>query len=393
VRVWERFADSATRCPDVDLTVFFLGDREESIPLGGNARFHTLPPRLGTDRLPFLDSGAGHTDLANNHPRLATLLRDFDLMVATDHFSFARTAARVSEERGIPLTHSIHTDVETLARTYGPNILRRAMGQRFGGWLADSLRLGDRIARGEGRKLRDQLALGTHVFVSRQEDADLVQDSYPGKPVSTLRRGIDLSRFSPDLRDRAWLEARFGLPTSRTVAVFAGRADGSKRVMVAVQAVRTALDQGRDLSLVIAGHGADLDAARALLGDRVVTPGMLPQDDLARLLASADLFMFPSESETFGNVVLEARAAGLATVLSARAGGTARWIHEAGLDGVAVTGGAPEDWARALVQTLDMDTRAMGRAARAAMERDAPTWDRVFEEDLMRHWRRLARAA
>lgn len=389
MKVWERFAAVATQTTDIDLTVFFLGPEERVIPLHDRARFHLFPPRLGTDRLPFLDSGAGHTDLAGYHPGLAARLPSFDLLVGTDHFSFGKTALRVAQERGIPLAHSIHTDVETLARTYGPNILRRALGNRLGGWIADGFHLGDRIARAEGNKLRTQLTPGVHVFVSRPEDAALVRASHPGKPTSLLRRGIDLDLFSPDKRDRFWLAERFGTPPEGTVVVFAGRADGSKRVLVAARAVRVLLDRGHDLSLIIAGVGADLEAVRSELGGRVFTPGSLPQTDLARLLASADLFLFPSESETFGNVALEARAAGLASVLSARAGGTARWIHEDGVDGYGVTGGEPEDWARTLEIALAGDTRAVGRAARTSMERNAPTWAKVFEEDLMPHWRRL----
>ncbi|WP_413204593.1 glycosyltransferase [Rhodospirillum sp. A1_3_36] len=390
VKVWERFAAAAAQTTDLDLTIFFLGAEDRVVPIHDHARFHLLPPRLGTDRLPFLDSGAGHTDLASFHPRLAALLAGFDLLLSTDHFSFGKTARQVARKQGIPIAHSIHTDVETLARTYGPNILRQALGSRFGGWLADGLNLGDRIAKAEGNKLRAQLAPGAHIFVSRPEDTALVQASYPGKSTSLLRRGIDLEMFSPDKRDRSWLAERFGRTPDQTVAVFAGRADGSKRVLVAAQALRILVDRGHDLTLIIAGSGSDLDNVKALLGDHVLTPGSLPQADLARLLASADLFLFPSESETFGNVALEARAAGLAAVLSARPGGTARWIREDGVDGYGVAGGDPEDWARALEIALTGDTRAVGRAARRAMEQDAPTWTKVFEEDLMPHWRRLA---
>jgi glycosyltransferase involved in cell wall biosynthesis len=214
--------------------------------------------------------------------------------------------------------------------------------------------------------------------------------SHPGKPTSLLRRGIDLEMFSPNKRDRSWLAECFGPSPDHTVAVFAGRADGSKRVLIAAQAVRTLLDRGHDLTLIIAGVGSDLGRVKALLGDRAITPGSLPQTDLARLLASADLFLFPSESETFGNVALEARAAGLAPILSARTGGTARWIREDGVDGYGVAGGNPEDWVRTLEIALAGDTRAVGLAARTAMEQDAPTWTKVFEEDLMPHWRRLA---
>ncbi len=392
VKVWERFMEAAAGSPDIDLTVFFLGDAPRVIERGPRARLHLLPPRLGTHRFWFLDSGAGHTDLAGFHPALAGLLPGFDLLVSTDHFSFGRTAAAVALSEGMPLVHSIHTDVETLTRTYAPTILRRLLGTHVGGWLVTALNLGERLGRAERTRLHRHLAHCGHVFVSRPDDAEAVTAIFPHMPISHLRRGVDLDLFHPRKRDRAWLRARFGLPEGRAVAVFAGRADGSKRMLVAAEATRLLLDRGRDLALVVAGTGSDVPRARALCGDRLVAPGVLPQADLARLFASADVLVFPSESETVGNVVLEAMACGLPVVLSGRKGGTARLIHTPGAAGVVVNEGTADAWAAAIEGVLGGDRAAQGVAARQGAEAGTPTWSTVFREDLAAPWRDLVAA-
>ncbi len=395
MKVWERFTDAAAAFPDIDLTVFYLGPEERVVERGEGARFHILPPAFGTERLLFLNCGAGHTDLARRHRGLEDLLPAFDLVVTTDHFSFAHSAEIVCRFRGIPLIHSMHTDVEMLTRTYGPNVVRKILGQRLGDCLVTRFDLGERMALGERRKLHRHLGLCDHVIVSRPLDEETVRAAFPALPVSMLRRGVNTLRFHPDRRDRAWLATRYGIPQDRFVLVFAGRADGSKRLMTAARAVRLLLDRGHDVAFLVAGMGADLEAAKDLVGPRLIAPGVLAQEDLALVFTSADLFVFPSESEMAGNVVLEARAAGLPVVLSARRGGMSRLIETPGLDGFAVSGGTPEDWAEVLEQALAAYGTAEGleegrRAARAAIMAAPHDWATVFAEDLAAVWRRLA---
>jgi glycosyltransferase involved in cell wall biosynthesis len=130
----------------------------------------------------------------------------------------------------------------------------------------------------------------------------------------------------------------------------------------------------------------------ALLGpDHACTPGPLPQAALPVLYASADVFVFPSESEVSPNVVLEARACGLPVVVSARDGG-ARFVRAHGMDGVLVEDADPTAWAAAIEPLLvDVEARReMGVRARAAVEATAPSWRKVLEEDLLPVWRAAA---
>ncbi len=393
VKVWERFAEAAAGVDDLDLTVYFLGESETVISLSEACRLQTLPPKLGTDRFRWLDSGAGHTDLARSHPDLGKRLADRNILITTDHFAFGKTAAMLARSNNIPFAHSIHTDVQALAQTYGPRVLRNIFGEFIGRTLADTFKLGARIGESEKAKLLHHVKGCDHIFVSRPEDAALLNSVGGIGPTSMLRRGIDIEVFSPCHCDRDWLFSEYGVPQSATLVMFAGRFDKSKNAGTAIRTVRALLDKGYDLFFLVAGQGADLEQARVNLGRRLVAPGFLDQKKLARTMASADLFLFPSETETFGNVVLEARASGLPVVVSARRGGTARWVHQAGWDGLVVADGDPQSWIEVTESALGMDLGAMGRASRQRIECHAPSWETVFKEDLVRQWRGLVRSA
>jgi glycosyltransferase involved in cell wall biosynthesis len=390
VKCWERFAEAAAESSErLDLTLHFLGMEARTEQPARNVRIVEHPARFGTRKMPFLDAGAGHTDLARHHPALARALAGSDVVHATDFFSFGRTALRYAARAGCGLTASIHTDVPLFTRIYAAEIFRKSLGP-LGAHLNDRWRLPDRIARRIERGIDRNLARCDRVLVSKREDLARLSAALPGR-VSFLRRGIDRARFSPGHRDRGWLSTIHGIPPDRPVLMFAGRADASKNVMVAGEAAARLLKEGRDLQLLVAGNGGALDAIRTLLGAHATLPGNVPQPLLARYLASTDLFLFPSTTEVSPNVVLEAKASGL-PVLVAGAHGGGQFIAASGKDGIIVDGTSPEDWAdaaRALL--LDADkSRAIGAAARRWAEENWPSWRQVLEEDLLPIWERAA---
>lgn len=397
VKCWERFAEAAARRGDgaVDLTIYTLADGSPSAAarlqsLAEHVRFQAVPALLGTASIPGLQQGAGHTDLAPYHPALARRLRGHDVLHTTDTFSFARTARRVARRQDRALVASIHTDLPAFTTVYAREIIARLTGR---GWLGrrvlDDLALPRRLGDNARRTVADHLRACDRVLVSKLEDQALAEAAVGSDRVSWLRRGIDLDRFHPRHRDRARLRLEYGIPADRPLLLFVGRADDSKRLMTLAHTARHLLDQGRALHVLAVGEGSRRRDLLDLLGpDAATAPGALPQDALPALYASADMFVFPSESEVSPNVVLEARASGLPVVLSARDGG-ARFVRASGLDGVLVEQPDPAAWAAALAPLLeDAEGRAlMGRRARAIVEDTAPTWDDVLESDLLPVWR------
>jgi glycosyltransferase involved in cell wall biosynthesis len=131
-------------------------------------------------------------------------------------------------------------------------------------------------------------------------------------------RGVDLDRFSPGLRTPGFL------PADSVNVLYAGRLTKEKGVELLADAFLAARRRDPRLHLVLAGGGPEEEALRERLGDHAAFLGWLGSD-LARAYASADAFLFASETDTFGQVLLEAQASGL-PVVAVKAGGPASLI-------------------------------------------------------------------
>lgn len=391
VKCWERFAEAACAFEgELDLTVFFLGATPTVDTLSDNVRIETLPPVLSTDDVPLMPKVAPVTDIAQFHRALARRLEEFDVIHATHAFAFAQTARRLALRR--PLVTSIHADLPYFARAYLRDILTKRFGPLIGGRiLIDGLKVAEVCARDMHRRVARMIGASDWVLISHEDDLGGYDDAARGKPVSRLRRGINHSRFNPGRRDRVWLAGRFGIPVDRPIVLFAGRVDDSKNVMVLAEAAARLLGQGVELHLVAAGKGTRRHEIHEMLGSDVTLLGMLDQDTLARVYASADIFAFPSESEIMPNAVLEARDSGLPVVLSAHDNG-ANYVREPGTDGILVDETTPDAWARALWPLLSDPGRrsAMGSAARRHVAENWPQWTDVLREDLLAVWQRVA---
>ncbi|MFP4002998.1 MAG: glycosyltransferase [Alphaproteobacteria bacterium] len=394
VKAWERFAEAAAAFPgELDLTVYFLGAELSEIPLCETVRYRTVPPRLGTRRIPFLRQGGGDTDLGRHNARLARFLRHHRVIHATSAFAFGRTGARVAARTGAALVYSIHTDVPKFTRIYTRDVLRNLFGETaLTRLLADRVRVGELSARGHERRLHRLWRQSRTVLASNDADAAAAASVAGADRVARLRRGIDKERFHPRRRDRDWLAQSFGAPARSVLVHFAGRVDESKRVLTAARAVGLLRGEGLDVHLVVSGEGGAKREIRALLGGAGVTfTGNVDQDTLARVMASCDLFVFPSETETVGNVVIEAQAAGLPAILSC-SGNSRHCLGADGVDGRLVPGQDPRAWAAALrpLAAGEQARAAMSAAARAHIERGWPSWQDVVGEDLLPVWRAAA---
>lgn len=130
--------------------------------------------------------------------------------------------------------------------------------------------------------------------------------------VCTLRRAVDTALFNPVRRDPQ-LRDVWGADGDAPVALYVGRIAQEKNLNLAVRAFRALQARIPDARFVWVGDGP-VRAELAAANPDFIFAGMRTGEDLARHYASADLFLFPSLSETFGNVTLEAMASGLAVV-------------------------------------------------------------------------------
>jgi glycosyltransferase involved in cell wall biosynthesis len=179
--------------------------------------------------------------------------------------------------------------------------------------------------------------------------------------VRLLRRAVDTVLFHPAHRDEA-LRARWGLAPDDLAVLHVGRLAPEKNLDLAARAFEALRMQHPRARLVIVGDGP----ARATLAEQhpdTVFTGIRRNQDLARHYASADLFLFPSLTETFGNVTLEALASGV-PVLAFDYGAAREHIH-APLAGRRVAMGDSEAFVAAAVALASQIHGGAGNRARA----------------------------
>jgi glycosyltransferase involved in cell wall biosynthesis len=178
-----------------------------------------------------------------------------------------------------------------------------------------------------------------------------------------LGRGVDTHLFAPGRRSTA-LRAVWGAGDDDRVAVHVGRIAAEKNLGLAVEAYRALRHVGAAHRLVIVGDGPQREALQRAHPDLVFT-GMQSGEALAAHYASADLFLFPSETETFGNVVLEAMASGVALVAYDYAAARVH-VTDGATGGLAPLGDPAAFVQRALALARSPELPALRRRARAA---------------------------
>jgi glycosyltransferase involved in cell wall biosynthesis len=187
-------------------------------------------------------------------------------------------------------------------------------------------------------------------------------------------RGIDAARFDPAKRSAAW-RTRHGIGESEIVVLHVSRLVREKRTDVLAAALRQLAMMGVAHKVLIVGDGPERAALEALLPEAVFT-GTLDGDELAVAYASSDIFFFPSETESFGNVTLEAMASGLPCVCADATG--SRSLVASGETGLLAEPGRVSQFAGHLA-ALANDAALRRRMSIAARERALGfSWDKTL---------------
>ncbi len=250
------------------------------------------------------------------------------------------SAARVAARLGIPVATGLHTRFDQYMRDYGMPWLE-------GTALAWMRRFHNRADATLVPTLELARFLRAHGF----------------ERVVRLARAVDTAQLSPERRDEA-LRATWGAGPDTPIAIHVGRIAPEKNLALAVRAFRAIGRQRPDARFVWVGDGPARDALARENPDFIFC-GVQRGPELARHFASGDLFLFPSLSETFGNVTLESMASGLATVAFDTGAAREHLQHQVHGALVADESGFIDEAVR-LAGDHDR-LRAMGRAARAAV--------------------------
>lgn len=150
---------------------------------------------------------------------------------------------------------------------------------------------------------------GTLVPTQQQAD-ELVRAGF--QDVQVLSRGVNAELFNPSKRS-AQLRRDWGLNDEDVAVIYVGRLAAEKNISLALQAFQQMKHEDVRVRLILVGNGP-LAEKLADENPGVIFAGAQRGEALASYYASADIFLFPSLTDTFGNVVLEAMASGLAVV-------------------------------------------------------------------------------
>lgn len=206
--------------------------------------------------------------------------------------------------------------------------------------------------------------------------ADLLAEQGMNPHIGIWSRGVDQQIFRPEARDLAWRRA-FGIADDEVAIGFLGRLVLEKGLDVFGEAMQALTARGVPHRVLVIGDGP----ARETFAEQVpeaVFAGFQTGADLGRAVASMDIFLNPSVTETFGNVTLEAMACGV-PVVAADATGSASLVDD-GVTGKLVS---PRDIA-AYADALELyctDTVARHAAGQAGYEAaKAYTWDAINQK-------------
>jgi glycosyltransferase involved in cell wall biosynthesis len=198
----------------------------------------------------------------------------------------------------------------------------------------------------------------------------LASDGWAAERLAVWTRGVDVATFSP-LRRSTSLRERWQVSDRRPALLYAGRVSREKGLSLLAPLVSQLRDRHVSHRLVVVGDGAMLPALRRACPDAYFT-GCLTHDDVAVAMASADVFVFPSATDTAGNVVLEAQASGLPVVVSDQGGPHENML--AGESGYVCRAGDAGDFCNRIVSLLEPALRLrMSSTARRYAE--GRTWD------------------
>ncbi|MCB9505762.1 MAG: glycosyltransferase family 1 protein [Gemmatimonadales bacterium] len=299
-----------------------------------------------------------YPDVQWGFPRQAEIAADFaafapDVVHVATEFAMGTTGLRLARQFGVPVVASAHTDYERYASRYRLDWLMPA-GWGYLRWFYAQASMVLCPSRVYERHLNLRGVRHTGIWT----------------------RGVNREQFSP-ARRRDDFASRLGLAPGTPIVLYVGRLAAEKNLTLLLDAWSGLVARGTSAELVLVGRGPLGDVIASARHPQVTLAGMLTGEPLWQAYASADLFAFPSSTETFGNVLLEAMASGLPSLAAAAGGvldfavhGENAWLVE-------------PDSVPALVEGLDLllrDAPRRTRLSRGALDTAAGRdWEAIFD--------------
>lgn len=234
-------------------------------------------------------------------PRLRDVVEDLarfrpDVVHVATEFSLGIAGVKAARQLGIPIIASAHTDYDQYAARYGVTWALRA-GWHYLRWFYGQAHRVLCPSRIYEEHLHSRGVLHTGVW----------------------SRGVDPAEFHPRFRSESY-RARFGAGPGDLLVTYIGRIAREKNLELLLRAWEMLVPSRGAAQLVLVGRGPLEDEIRRRELPGVHVTGLLRGRELAEAYASADVFTFPSPTETFGNSLLEAMGSGLPSLVAAAGG-------------------------------------------------------------------------
>lgn len=300
------------------------------------------------------------------HARLMELLEEYspDLIHIVTEFGIGYSGLKAARALGIPVVMSYHTNFDRYLQHYGAAHLKQTLWAYMSWFHSFSL-----LNLGPSRNTLDDME--RHGF----------------RNLALWPRGISTERFSPLFRSEDCRARLNG--AGKTVYLYVGRISAEKGLDVLMKSIAE-FNRGHteDSVFWITGDGPYRAELEACGYPNVIFTGQQQGEELSRIYASADVFVFPSGTETFGNVLLEAMASGLPAICTDSGGVTDYTVHNQ--NALVTRFGNAADLECALEAMLDPSLRSRIRenALRTAGEK---SWEQVLDGLLEQYRATLSR--
>jgi glycosyltransferase involved in cell wall biosynthesis len=265
-----------------------------------------------------------------------------DVLHLTTPGPLGLTALWVAARTGLPLVGSFHTDLASYTRVLS--------GSK---WLGKVMAVYMRWMYGRCARTLVPSSATRELMAATGCDA---------ARIGLWTRGVDTTLFDPQRRSDALRES-WGASERQPALLYVGRLSREKGLGLLPELQYRLRAMSVKHRLIIAGDGPLRRRLAEQLPDAVFT-GMLGRQEVAKVFASADAFVFPSTTDTAGNVVLEAQASGLPVIVSGQGGPKENMLP--GVTGWVCSRNDPKDWANLVAEALRPSVlrERMGRSAR-----------------------------
>jgi glycosyltransferase involved in cell wall biosynthesis len=287
-------------------------------------------------------------------------LRKFkpDIIHVTGPSELGLAGAYFAWKLKVPLVASWHTNIHEYAS-------RRI--ERFTRWLGDTA---GTVGRGVESNTLDVTTLFyklASVLYAPNSKLCALLEQKTGRPCHLMKRGVDTNMFTPARRARPQNDGRI-------VLGFVGRLSVEKNIALLPKINKELRARRVAAEWLIVGHGSEEEMLQRHLSTNANFAGVLRGDALADAYANMDLLVFPSHTDTFGNVVLEALASGVPAIVTpdngpatiVQDGHTGRVVEDAG-------------FSSAIIDVLENDKQHLSMREAARVHAFSYSWDGVFD--------------